>query len=90
MSPSLNMIIAPNGTGKSTLVCAVCLGLAGSPALLGRQKTLAGFIKNGEESATIEITLKNKGDQKDVLITRDIYQNNKSDWYLNDKPTSET
>lgn len=90
MSPSLNMVIAPNGTGKSTLVCAVCLGLAGSPALLGRQKTLAGFIKNGEESATIEITLKNKGDERDVVITRDIYQNNKSDWYLNNKPTSET
>ena len=25
--PNLNMIIGPNGTGKSTLVCAICLGL---------------------------------------------------------------
>ena len=25
--PSLNMVIGPNGTGKSTLVCAICLGL---------------------------------------------------------------
>ena len=25
--PSLNMVIGPNGTGKSTIVCAVCLGL---------------------------------------------------------------
>jgi hypothetical protein len=25
--PKLNMIIGPNGTGKSTLVCAICLGL---------------------------------------------------------------
>lgn len=25
--PRLNMIIGPNGTGKSTLVCAICLGL---------------------------------------------------------------
>ena len=25
--PSLNMIIGPNGTGKSTLVCAICIGL---------------------------------------------------------------
>ena len=25
--PSLNMIIGPNGTGKSTLVCAICMGL---------------------------------------------------------------
>jgi len=29
--PSLNMVIGPNGTGKSTLVCAVCLGLGWSP-----------------------------------------------------------
>ena len=25
--PSLNMVIGPNGTGKSTMVCAICLGL---------------------------------------------------------------
>lgn len=25
--PSLNMVIGPNGTGKSTLVCAICLGM---------------------------------------------------------------
>lgn len=25
--PSLNMVIGPNGNGKSTLVCAICLGL---------------------------------------------------------------
>ena len=29
--PSLNMIIGPNGTGKSTLVCAICLGLGWGP-----------------------------------------------------------
>lgn len=31
--PSLNMVIGPNGTGKSTLVCAICLGLGWSPAV---------------------------------------------------------
>lgn len=30
LGPSLNMIIGPNGTGKSTLVCAICLGLGWS------------------------------------------------------------
>lgn len=25
--PNLNMIIGPNGTGKSTIVCAIALGL---------------------------------------------------------------
>jgi Mg-chelatase subunit ChlI len=29
--PKLNMVIGPNGTGKSTLVCAICLGLGWGP-----------------------------------------------------------
>lgn len=89
LSPSLNMIIGPNGTGKSTFVCAVCLGLGGSPLLLGRQKALNQFIKNGENSATIEITLKNEPGKPEIVIQRDFYPTNKSDWYLSGKPVSE-
>lgn len=29
--PRLNMVIGPNGTGKSTLVCAICIGLGWPP-----------------------------------------------------------
>ena len=32
--PSLNMVIGPNGNGKSTLVCAICLGLGWGPQVL--------------------------------------------------------
>lgn len=35
--PSLNMVIGPNGTGKSTLVCAICLGLGWGPQVGFRQ-----------------------------------------------------
>ena len=31
--PSLNMVIGPNGTGKSTLVCAICIGLGWPPGV---------------------------------------------------------
>ena len=31
--PNLNMVIGPNGTGKSTLVCALCLGLGWGPVV---------------------------------------------------------
>lgn len=34
--PMLNMIIGPNGTGKSTLVCAICLGLGWGPKVSAR------------------------------------------------------
>lgn len=33
--PRLNMVIGPNGTGKSTLVCAICLGLGWPPSVSG-------------------------------------------------------
>ena len=40
--PSLNMVIGPNGTGKSTLVCAICLGLGWGPQVSfnGQKHTL--------------------------------------------------
>uniref|UniRef100_A0A3Q4GVG0 Structural maintenance of chromosomes protein 5 n=1 Tax=Neolamprologus brichardi TaxID=32507 RepID=A0A3Q4GVG0_NEOBR len=34
--PNLNMIVGANGTGKSSIVCAICLCLAGKTAVLGR------------------------------------------------------
>lgn len=34
--PQLNMIIGPNGTGKSTMVAAIILGLGGNPKIVGR------------------------------------------------------
>lgn len=55
--PNLNMVIGPNGTGKSSLVCAICLGLGWGPQHLGRAKEVSEFIKNGCREATIEIEL---------------------------------
>ncbi|KAK5707069.1 Structural maintenance of chromosomes protein 5 [Elasticomyces elasticus] len=53
--PNLNMVIGPNGTGKSTLVCAICLGLGWEPKHLGRQSKEGDFVKNGLLCAEIEI-----------------------------------
>lgn len=56
--PNLNMVIGPNGTGKSTLVCAICLGLGWPPIHLGRAKDINEFVKHGAKKASIEIELK--------------------------------
>ncbi|CAG8443432.1 2028_t:CDS:10, partial [Acaulospora colombiana] len=58
--PNLNMIIGPNGTGKSTIVCAIALGLGWNSSLLGRAKDISDFIKNGQERASIEIELQSR------------------------------
>ena len=55
--PRLNVIIGPNGTGKSTIVCAICLGLAGKTNVLGRAANPAEFIKHNKQTATIELEL---------------------------------
>ncbi len=88
-SPTLNMVVGPNGTGKSTFVCAICLGLCGNPSLLGRQKTISEFVKNGQQSGIIEIELKNFKGKRNLIITRNININNSSQWYLNGNSCSE-
>ena len=55
--PYLNVIIGPNGTGKSAIVCAICLGLAGKTSWLGRASDPKDFIKYGAQSAKTEIEL---------------------------------
>lgn len=55
--PRMNVILGPNGTGKSTVVSAVCIVFAGNPKLLGRSPDLGAFVKHGERKATIEALL---------------------------------
>jgi structural maintenance of chromosomes protein 5 len=84
--PSLNMIIGPNGTGKSTLVCAICLGLGWHPQILGRAKEVGEFVKNGYREADIEIELKAGPRHRNVnpVVKRVIRrEGNKSTWFIN-------
>mmetsp|Transcript_26638 Transcript_26638/g.55195 ORF Transcript_26638/g.55195 Transcript_26638/m.55195 type:complete len:1127 (+) Transcript_26638:256-3636(+) len=55
--PRLNVVVGPNGTGKSTILCAICLGLGGQPPLLGRADDARQFIKHEKDQAIIEIEL---------------------------------
>lgn len=83
LSPTLNMIIGPNGTGKSTFVAAVCLGLGGKVDLIKR-KTMDSMIKSGENESSIEITLKNKEGSPNVVVERRFFlKQNKSKWTVN-------
>lgn len=56
--PNLNMIIGPNGTGKSSLVCALALGLGYPTNVLGRATKFSEYVTHGKDSSTIEIELK--------------------------------
>ncbi|XP_029012929.1 structural maintenance of chromosomes protein 5 [Betta splendens] len=80
--PNLNMIVGANGTGKSSIVCAICLGLAGKTAILGRGDKVGLYVKRGCQKGYIEIELYKGGGN--VVINREIHvENNQSLWMMN-------
>ncbi|KAJ6014392.1 hypothetical protein N7540_008983 [Penicillium herquei] len=82
--PKLNMVIGPNGTGKSTLVCAICLGLGWGPQHLGRAKDIGEFVKHEHQEAKIEIELQGHHGTPNPVISRTIQRDgNKSLFTLN-------
>jgi chromosome segregation ATPase len=83
--PNLNMVIGPNGTGKSSLVCAICLGLGWGPQHLGRATQIGEFIKHGSDEAYIEIELQRRSNESrnHIVRVRIIRE-----WGLNGKRTS--
>lgn len=92
LGPSLNMIIGPNGTGKSTLVCAICLGLGWSSEHLGRSKELSSFVKHGASEAEIEIELaKAEGERTNPVVTRILRkEDNKTVFFINGKHSTKS
>ncbi|XP_009993202.1 PREDICTED: structural maintenance of chromosomes protein 5 [Chaetura pelagica] len=81
------MIVGANGTGKSSIVCAICLGLAGKPSFIGRADKVGLFVKQGCLKGVVEIELFKNPDN--VIITREIQVvNNTSAWFINRKPTT--
>ncbi|RMZ78038.1 hypothetical protein DV737_g4117, partial [Chaetothyriales sp. CBS 132003] len=92
--PSLNMVIGPNGTGKSTLVCAICLGLGWGTQYLGRAKDAAEFVKHGCSEATIEIELQRRASgpsatARNPVLKRIIRRDgNKSQFFLNNNQSN--
>ncbi|KAL6092464.1 hypothetical protein STEG23_022810 [Scotinomys teguina] len=86
--PHLNMIIGANGTGKSSIVCAICLGLAGKPAFMGRADKVGFFVKRGCSKGVVEIELFRISGN--LVITREIdVIKNQSFWFINKKPVTQ-
>ncbi|XP_036451673.1 structural maintenance of chromosomes protein 5 [Colossoma macropomum] len=86
--PNLNMIVGANGTGKSSIVCAICLGLAGKTAILGRGDKVSLYVKRGCSKGSVEIELYRA--EGNLVINREIHvENNQSVWMMNGKHSSQ-
>jgi structural maintenance of chromosomes protein 5 len=97
--PRLNMVVGPNGTGKSTILNAICLGLGGDPKLLGRADDVRTFISHGESKGSVEIELAPFLDEEPHVIRREIDRNKgsksehatgrgASDFFINNEPSN--
>ncbi|KAG9317772.1 hypothetical protein JVU11DRAFT_1992 [Chiua virens] len=87
--PYLNMIFGPNGTGKSSIACAICLGLNWPPSILGRASEISSFVKNDKESGHIEIELKGAKGEPNLVIRRNLSAKTRASTFtLNGKQTT--
>ncbi|CAG7998256.1 unnamed protein product [Penicillium salamii] len=62
LGPLINFIVGKNGSGKSAILTAIVLCLGGKAAATNRGQSLKSFIKEGKESGTIIVRIKNQGD----------------------------
>jgi len=84
--PKLNVILGPNGTGKSTITHAICLACAGKPETLGRSNDLKQFVKHGKEDCEafceVDILTKEWGAPSVLSVRRYINSKTRGSTYL--------
>uniref|UniRef100_A0A9J8A7F3 Structural maintenance of chromosomes protein 6 n=1 Tax=Cyprinus carpio carpio TaxID=630221 RepID=A0A9J8A7F3_CYPCA len=59
--PNVNFVVGNNGSGKSAVLTALIVALGGKALTTNRGSSLKGFVKEGESSADVSITLRNRG-----------------------------
>ncbi|KAJ2901918.1 hypothetical protein MKZ38_001270 [Zalerion maritima] len=87
--PQLNMVIGPNGTGKSSLVCALCIGLGFHTRILGRASQVGEYVKHGHEDAEVETELADDPGNHTIRV-RISKSNNHLDWWIDGRDASKT
>lgn len=82
--PRMNLIIGPNGTGKSTIVSAVCIVFCGKPTILGRNPDLGSFVKFGTTEASVEAWLYEPTHPRGHISVRRVFNSDGKGYYLLD------
>ncbi|KAI9697857.1 MAG: Structural maintenance of chromosomes protein 6 [Bogoriella megaspora] len=62
MGPLINFIIGHNGSGKSAVLTALTICLGGKATSTNRGQSLKSFIKEGKDTCTLAVKIKNQGD----------------------------
>uniref|UniRef100_A0A7E4VMQ2 Structural maintenance of chromosomes protein 5 n=1 Tax=Panagrellus redivivus TaxID=6233 RepID=A0A7E4VMQ2_PANRE len=90
--PNLNVLIGPNGCGKSTVNCGICLASGGSPKLLGRSDKLSDYVKHGKPGGWVEMYLcdPDEGEEGVIRFKVVIRKTNSVQYYIDGCPVSKT
>ncbi|VDK72473.1 unnamed protein product, partial [Onchocerca ochengi] len=88
--PNLNIIIGPNGTGKSTIICGLCLAVGGTPKLLGRSELLADYIKYGSDEGSIKVFIRDSKLGKDRVLSTVLHRSGASNFFVDDEKVTQT
>lgn len=59
--PNVNFVIGLNGSGKSSILQAICVAFGATGKQTGRSAKLDGLVKAGETHATVTVVVKNEG-----------------------------
>ena len=62
VGPLINFIIGHNGSGKSAVLTALTICLGGKASATNRGGSLKSFIKEGEDSCTVKVKIRNGGE----------------------------
>ncbi|RKP03395.1 hypothetical protein CXG81DRAFT_23921 [Caulochytrium protostelioides] len=90
--PRFNLIVGPNGTGKSSIVAAICLALTGATSAIDPERPLASYIGLGTAPCVIDLDLQGPTPDTRYTITRELLRSPssaRSQWTLDGRPTDE-
>lgn len=85
----LNIVIGPNGTGKSSLVAGVIIGMGGSTKILSAHNKLSDYVKNGKKSAKVTLILFKDEQRNRKRFCREFGRDNKSIFSIDGQKVSE-
>lgn len=90
--PKLNIILGPNGTGKSAIVCSIIVGLGGDVSLTGRASTITALVQWNCDWCSTEIELyndcgRNYVVERKIIITgrNENKIDHRSEWRINNR-----
>ena len=85
--PGFNVVIGHNGSGKSAIVNALCIGLGGDIESLQRCENLTTFVRRGAKEANISIELYNR-EGENWVVESSLSARGKLSWSLGGRRAS--